>query len=342
MDPQFIIPNVKNVRQHKHYTGANIDMVVQMLKQQKPLPMLEFSDSAYQVCKEVNQEIQDYSQVTCSTLKKRYVKQFLPRLMLQTQKSFCKDELGSSTVGCGSIVPSPNNKKDKSKSIIFPIGGSILQQNHNFSPAGSLKKKDTLLLRENGLNGQAYQQQTTATGTNHNTQNQEQINGLMHINTMNTTNHNTEIISQISEVNGDAKQVVNQYSRTNSPRKVDHQNQKLEKLLSTLSIYEYSEIGWEGTADELALFLLIGGCQCAGMEEKMPLLDEKISKIGLSFNSHKSLKSVFQILYIGSDLEKQVEMDREKKLLMRKQSSTIDNINTDNSPSKLTSNIIED
>ena len=24
--------------------------------------------------------------------------------------------------------------------------------------------------------------------------------------------------------------------------------------------YEYSEIGWEGSADELALFILIGGC----------------------------------------------------------------------------------
>jgi len=25
-------------------------------------------------------------------------------------------------------------------------------------------------------------------------------------------------------------------------------------------VYEYTEIGWEGTADELALFILIGGC----------------------------------------------------------------------------------
>jgi hypothetical protein len=25
-------------------------------------------------------------------------------------------------------------------------------------------------------------------------------------------------------------------------------------------VYEYSEIGWEGPADELALFILIGGC----------------------------------------------------------------------------------
>ena len=62
--------------------------------------------------------------------------------------------------------------------------------------------------------------------------------------------------------------------------------------------YEYSEIGWEGTADELALFILIGGCQCSGPEESMPLLDSKITKIAFSFRPHKSLKSSLQLLYL--------------------------------------------
>lgn len=33
-----------------------------------------------------------------------------------------------------------------------------------------------------------------------------------------------------------------------------------EIIYSEDPVYEYTEIGWEGTADELALFILIGGC----------------------------------------------------------------------------------
>jgi len=62
--------------------------------------------------------------------------------------------------------------------------------------------------------------------------------------------------------------------------------------------YEYSEIGWEGTAEELGLFILIGGCQCSGSDESMPLLDAKISKIAFSFRPHKTLKSSLQLLYL--------------------------------------------
>jgi len=63
-------------------------------------------------------------------------------------------------------------------------------------------------------------------------------------------------------------------------------------------VYEYTEIGWEGTADELALFILIGGCQCSGMEGVMPMLDKDVHRLGLSFRSHKTLKSSLQLLYL--------------------------------------------
>lgn len=33
-----------------------------------------------------------------------------------------------------------------------------------------------------------------------------------------------------------------------------------QQEFDALPIYEYSEVGWEGSAEELALFLLIGGC----------------------------------------------------------------------------------
>jgi hypothetical protein len=56
-------------------------------------------------------------------------------------------------------------------------------------------------------------------------------------------------------------------------------------------IFEYSEIGWEGNPDELALFILVGGCQCAALDEVMPLLDDKVNRVGISFRGHKSLKS---------------------------------------------------
>lgn len=34
----------------------------------------------------------------------------------------------------------------------------------------------------------------------------------------------------------------------------------LEIKYSEEPVYEYTEIGWEGTPSELALFILIGGC----------------------------------------------------------------------------------
>jgi len=63
-------------------------------------------------------------------------------------------------------------------------------------------------------------------------------------------------------------------------------------------VYEYTEIGWEGRPDDLALFILIGGCQCSGEEGVMPMLAKDVHRIGLSFRSHKTLKSSLQLLYL--------------------------------------------
>jgi hypothetical protein len=43
LDPQWAIPHIKNVRHHPHYTGANIDLVIQILRKMRPLPLIEVS-----------------------------------------------------------------------------------------------------------------------------------------------------------------------------------------------------------------------------------------------------------------------------------------------------------
>ena len=56
-------------------------------------------------------------------------------------------------------------------------------------------------------------------------------------------------------------------------------------------VYEYTEIGWEGPVEELALFMFIAGCQCHGDEGSQPILDSNVTKLGISFNSHRTLKT---------------------------------------------------
>jgi hypothetical protein len=51
-------------------------------------------------------------------------------------------------------------------------------------------------------------------------------------------------------------------------------------------VYEYTEIGWEGEVQELALFIFIAGCQCHGEESTQPIIDETVNKIGISFRAH--------------------------------------------------------
>ncbi len=80
--------------------------------------------------------------------------------------------------------------------------------------------------------------------------------------------------------------------------------QKFAEMMSTKAtmtddqMYEQSEIGWEGPADELAIYMLIGVCQCIGEGDCHPMLDPNVVRIGLSFRSHKKFKSVLQILYL--------------------------------------------
>ena len=68
--------------------------------------------------------------------------------------------------------------------------------------------------------------------------------------------------------------------------------------------YENTQIGWEGTADELALYMLIAECQCAGEDGELPVLMD-LDKVGISFKSHKKFKNVFNILYIESPKQSQ-------------------------------------
>jgi hypothetical protein len=44
VSPEWAIPHVKSVRSHKHYTGANIEIVIQLLRRQGTLPLLELSN----------------------------------------------------------------------------------------------------------------------------------------------------------------------------------------------------------------------------------------------------------------------------------------------------------
>ena len=63
-------------------------------------------------------------------------------------------------------------------------------------------------------------------------------------------------------------------------------------------LFEYSEIGWTGTADEMVLMMIVAGFQCIGEKEQLPMLDSRITKMGLSFRNHRKYKSVLQVLYI--------------------------------------------
>lgn len=58
LDPKWAIPHIRKVRGHKHYTGANVDMVIQILKKQKCLPALEVNINAMSTCKKANEELQ--------------------------------------------------------------------------------------------------------------------------------------------------------------------------------------------------------------------------------------------------------------------------------------------
>lgn len=58
---------------------------------------------------------------------------------------------------------------------------------------------------------------------------------------------------------------------------------------------ECTQLQWTGTAQELIIFNLVEKFQRC---QNHPILDAKVSKIGLSFKPHRKYENVFQILYV--------------------------------------------
>jgi hypothetical protein len=65
-------------------------------------------------------------------------------------------------------------------------------------------------------------------------------------------------------------------------------------------LHEHTELGWDGNLDELAMFMLVESITCYGEDEQIPIFDERVSKIGLSFRAHPSFKSVLHLLYLSN------------------------------------------
>jgi hypothetical protein len=89
-----------------------------------------------------------------------------------------------------------------------------------------------------------------------------------------------------------------------SPRGISKGN-TLSIAIETLNItdhplYEHTELGWEGTLDELVLFMLVESCSYHSEDEQIPIFDERVTKIGLSFRAHPTFKSILHILYLSS------------------------------------------
>lgn len=112
LDPKWAIPHVRKAKQNKHYTGANVDMVIEILKKQKCLPVLDISKSALLTCLKVNEEMQSESMPKYQQLKKKYMAQHLPQLMQQLQgREPAADYPGG--------LRSPNCRGQLSKSMAF-------------------------------------------------------------------------------------------------------------------------------------------------------------------------------------------------------------------------------
>lgn len=76
MDPQWAIPFVRNVRHHKNYTGANVDLVIEVLKRQRPLPLLKISSEGNAACRAINEEMAGRDQPMCYAITKTYEKMY--------------------------------------------------------------------------------------------------------------------------------------------------------------------------------------------------------------------------------------------------------------------------
>jgi len=65
-------------------------------------------------------------------------------------------------------------------------------------------------------------------------------------------------------------------------------------------LHEHTELGWDGNLDELAMFMLVESITCYGEDEQIPIFDERVSKLGLSFRAHPTFKSVLHLLYLSN------------------------------------------
>lgn len=199
-------------------------MVIEILRRQKPLTLLEFSAEGVKACRKVNDEMDQLEQPMCYTLRKTYLKLFGDPVLPPGINSF-SGQLTSKSGGS-------NQAGDGAKRRVHALGGSnVINPSADHCNSASTDLPPPL-----------------------------------------STTQNLPTISTAGDY----------------------------QLKGTCDepAYEYSEIGWEGSAEELALFILIGGCQCSGPEESMPLLDSKITKVAFSFRGHKSLKSSLQLLYL--------------------------------------------
>lgn len=51
MDPNWVIPYLNNITNHKNYTGADIDLVLNRLKSSTSLPAVEISLLGNMACR---------------------------------------------------------------------------------------------------------------------------------------------------------------------------------------------------------------------------------------------------------------------------------------------------
>ena len=174
LDPKWIIPYVRNSRNHAKFSGANIKLVLDRLENAEPMDILLPNQGAMNACRRVNSQIIDDYDPSCSKIRRTYVSMLNP-----AQKGDYEGIINDS----------------KKAASISDLGSTRVSQ-----------KDDTM--------------------------------------------------------------------------------------------YEHSEIGWDGPTDELVMFMLIGGCQCLGEGDMSPILDPDVKSLGISFQSHRKFKSVFQLLFL--------------------------------------------
>lgn len=71
-DPKWLVPFIKNVKNHQKYTGANLNLVLSRLNSMKPIKMLEISPLASKACKQVNLSITDEVNPNCKKIRSAF------------------------------------------------------------------------------------------------------------------------------------------------------------------------------------------------------------------------------------------------------------------------------